>query len=163
MARRVFFSFHYKPDNWRVSQVRNMGMIDGNRAVSDNDWEAVKRGGNKAIQGWIDGQLYGRSCTVVLVGEKTAGRKWIKYEIEESWNAGKGVVWIYIHNLEDCVGNQSKKGRNPFDDILIGRKKLSTVVKLYDSPYKGSSYVYKHIRKNIVGWVEEAIQIRNSY
>ena len=25
MARRVFFSFHYKADNWRASQVRNMG------------------------------------------------------------------------------------------------------------------------------------------
>src|SRR5713226_9302931 len=137
MARRVFFSFHYKPDNWRVSQVRNIGVIEGNRALSDNDWEAVKGGGDKAIKAWIDGQLYGRSCTVVLAGEKTAGRKWIKYEIEESWNAGKGVVGIYIHNLEDSNGNQSQKGRNPFDDITReGGKKLSTIVKVYDPQYK---------------------------
>lgn len=27
MARRTFYSFHYKPDNWRVSQVRNMGVV----------------------------------------------------------------------------------------------------------------------------------------
>jgi MTH538 TIR-like domain (DUF1863) len=140
-----------------------MGVIEGNRDVSDNDWEAVKSGGHKAIKVWIDGQLYGRSCTVVLVGEKTAGRKWVKYEIEESWKAGKGVVGIYIHNLEDCDGNQSQKDGNPFDDFTVGRKKLSTVVKLYDPPYKSSSYVYKHIKKNIAGWVEEAIQIRNSY
>ncbi len=29
-----------------------------------------------------------RSCTVVLVGENTANRKWINHEIVESWNAG---------------------------------------------------------------------------
>lgn len=29
MARRVFTSFHYVPDNWRASQVRNMGKIEG--------------------------------------------------------------------------------------------------------------------------------------
>jgi Thoeris protein ThsB, TIR-like domain len=163
MARRVFFSFHYKPDCWRAAKVRNMGAIEGNVSVSDNDWEAVKKGGNKAIKAWIDGQLHGRSCTVVLVGERTAGRKWIKYEIEESWNAGKGVVGIYVHNLEDSDGNQSQKGRNPFDDFTIGEKKLSSVVKLYDPPYKTSSYVYNHINENIAEWVEKAIQIRNSY
>jgi hypothetical protein len=92
MGRRVFYSFHYKPDNWRASQVRNIGVIEGNKPVSDNDWEKVKKGGDKAIQNWIDDQLKGRSCTIVLIGEKTAGRKWIKYEIEKSWNSGKGVL-----------------------------------------------------------------------
>ncbi len=36
MARKVFFSFHYKPDNGRASQVRNIGAIEGSQAVSDN-------------------------------------------------------------------------------------------------------------------------------
>lgn len=163
MARRVFFSFHYKPDCWRAAQVRNMGVIEGNTPVSDNDWEAVKRGRDKAIEAWIAGQLHGRSCTVVLVGEKTAGRKWIKHEIKESWKTGKGVVGVYIHNLKDSDGYQSQKGRNPFEDISIEGMKLSTVVKLYDPPYKSSSYVYDHIKENIADWVEKAIQIRNSY
>jgi hypothetical protein len=163
MARRVFFSFHYKPDGWRAAKVRNIGAIEGNAPVSDNEWEAVKKGHDKAIKTWIDDQLHGRSCVVVLVGEKTAGRKWIKYEIEASWNAGKGVVGICIHNLEDSNGNQSHKGRNPFDDFTIGEKKLSFIVKLYDPPYKTSSYVYNHIKENIADWVEKAIQIRNSY
>ncbi len=39
MARRAFYSFHYKPDNWRAAQVRNMGVIEGNLVASDNDWE----------------------------------------------------------------------------------------------------------------------------
>ena len=30
MARRVFYSFHYQPDNWRAAMVRNIGSIEGN-------------------------------------------------------------------------------------------------------------------------------------
>ena len=43
MARKAFFSFHYKPDNWRASQVRNIGTVEGNNAVSDNDWSDYER------------------------------------------------------------------------------------------------------------------------
>ena len=39
MARKCFYSFHYQPDNVRASQVRNIGAIEGNQPVSDNDWE----------------------------------------------------------------------------------------------------------------------------
>jgi hypothetical protein len=166
MGRRVFYSFHYKPDNWRASQVRNIGVIEGNKPVSDNDWEKVKKGGDKAIQNWIDDQLKGRSCTIVLIGEKTAGRKWIKYEIEKSWNSGKGVLGIYIHNLKDSDGNQANKGRNPFDDFTMkdnDKKKLSSIVKAYDPPYKTSTNVYDYISENIEEWVEEAIEIRDNY
>ena len=72
MARRVFYSFHYKPDNWRASQVRNMGVIEGNQAVADNDWETVTKGGDAAIKKWIDDQMVGRSCVVVLIGSAAA-------------------------------------------------------------------------------------------
>lgn len=44
MARNVFFSFHYKPDNWRTSQVRNIGVVEGSKALSDNNWETVTKG-----------------------------------------------------------------------------------------------------------------------
>ncbi len=155
MARRVFFSFHYKPDNWRAAQVRNMGVIEGNKPVSDNDWEEVTKGDDKAIQKWIDDQIKGKSCAVVLIGAKTAGRKWIKYEIKKSWDDGKGVLGIYIHNLKDAPvppdtdGKQSSKGNNPFDDFTVTieqeKKKLSSIVKDYDPPFKTSKYVYDHI------------------
>ena len=60
MARRSFFSFYYIPDNSRAGQVRNMGMVDGNKPVTDNDWEIVTTGGNAAIKKWITDQLKGR-------------------------------------------------------------------------------------------------------
>jgi hypothetical protein len=109
--------FQYKPDNWRASQVRNIGAIDGNRPVSDNDWETITKGGDKAIQKWIDGQIDGKSCAVVLIGTNTAGRKWINYEINKAWDEKKGVCGIYIHNLQDKDEKQSSKGSNPFDYV----------------------------------------------
>jgi len=99
--RQVFFSFHFDNDAWRAGQVRNMGMVDGNNPVSSNEWEEIKRKGDDNIKNWIDENLKYRSCTVVLVGSKTASRKWVRYEIQRSWELGKGVVGICIHNLKD--------------------------------------------------------------
>lgn len=165
MARLAFYSFHYVPDNWRASQVRNIGAVDGNKPATDNDWETVKKGGEAAIKRWIDNQLDGRSCTVVLIGSETAGRKWINYEIEKSWNEGKGVLGIHLHNLKDSDGNQSSKGKNPFENFTMknDQSKLSNIVKTYDPPYTDSKKVYDYINTNLSGWIEKAIEIRNNY
>ena len=165
MARRAFYSFHYKPDNWRAGQVRNIGVVEGNQPCSDNDWEAVTKKGDNAIQEWIDGQLSGRSCSIVLIGAATAGRKWIKYEIRKTWEDGKGLVGIYVHNLKDSDGDQSSKGKNPFAAFTVGSDKedMSDIVKVYDPPYSTSTYVYDHIKSNLEDWVEEAISIRDKH
>ncbi|MBK8099830.1 MAG: TIR domain-containing protein [Planctomycetes bacterium] len=158
MAPRLFFSFHYVPDNWRASQVRNIGVIEGNAPVSDNDWEAVTRGGDAAIQRWIDDQMKGKSCAVVLIGAATAGRKWINYEIKKAWELGKGVVGVYIHKLLDRNGQSSVKGNNPFLDNGLGY-----VVQANDPAGYDSRQVYDTISTQIARWVDEAIAIRSRY
>ena len=165
MPRRVFYSFHYDGDAWRTQQVRNIGAIDGSKPASANDWEAVKRGGDAAIERWIKGQLEGRTCTVVLIGAQTAGRKWIEYEITESWNRGLGVVGIHVHRLKDQDGAQSARGDNPFRFLSFqdSRAPLSTAVKAYDPPYAASKDAYDHIASNVSSWIEEAIRIRALY
>lgn len=163
MARKVFYSFHYIPDAWRTSQVRNIGKIEGNKSASDNAWEEVKKGGDKAIQKWIDDQLNGRSCTIILIGAKTAGRKWINYEIEKSWNDRKGILGIYIHNLKNEESEQSIKGSNPLDGYKIGNVSMSSIVKAYDPPSSDSKEVYAYISDHIEDWIEKAIEIRNEY
>ena len=165
MARRVFYSFHYKPDCSRAARIRNMGVVEGNKPASDNDWETITSGGEKAVQKWIDEQLEGKSCAVVLIGEKTAGRKWINYEIGKAWNSKKGVVGIYIHRLKDLDGNQSQKGDNPFEAFTMKRddKKLSSIVKAYNPPYTDSKEVYAYINENLADWIEEAVTIRDEY
>lgn len=73
-----------------------------------------------------------RSCVVVLVGEETANRKWVQYEIKKAWEDGKRVVGIYIHNLKDPRYGTSRMGTNPFDSFTIGNQKLSNIVKCYN-------------------------------
>lgn len=162
MARKVFYSFHYNPDNWRAAQVRSAGVVEGNKPVSDNEWESITSSGDLAIESWINGQLYAKSCTIVLIGRATAGRKWINYEIKTAWNDNKGVLGIYIHNLKNSKGQQSAKGSNPFDHLTFGSdgKKLSTVVKAYDPPYTDSKMAYEYITDYLADWVEAAIDIR---
>lgn len=162
MARKVFYSFHYLPDSWRVSQVRNIGAIEDNKPAKDNDWETVTKGGDKAIENWIDEQMKGRSCVVVLIGAGTANRKWIKHEIKKAWDAGKGLVGVHIHGLKNSEGKTSAKGANPFDGFTLssGTTKLSSLVKAYDPPGSDSAAVYKHIKDNLEKWIEEAITIR---
>lgn len=165
MARKAFFSFHFANDHWRAGQVRNAGVVEGNAPVTDNKWEEIKGGGDPAIQAWIDGQLAGRSCVVVLIGSSTAGRKWIKYEIEKGWNDGKGVVGVYVHGLKNSQGQISTMGQNPFDHFTMKRDnaRLSTIVKAYNPTGLTSTAVYDTIKSNLGTWVEEAISIRNNY
>ncbi|WP_318437731.1 TIR domain-containing protein [Photobacterium leiognathi] len=162
MARKCFFSFQYKPDNWRVSQVRNIGAIEGNQPAKDNDWETVVGGGDKQIEKWISDQMKGRTCTVILAGSNTANRKWINHEIIESWNKGMGVLVVHIHNLKNSSGQQSSKGANPLYYITHGPtgKRLSTIAQSYDPPYSTSTNVYDYIANNIDDWIEKAIKIR---
>jgi antiphage defense system Thoeris ThsB-like protein len=162
MARRCFYSFHYKPDNWRVSQVRNIGVIEGNRPAPDNDWETITKSGNAAIEKWIADQMKGRSCSVVLVGSNTADRKWINHEIIKSWDEGMGVVGIHIHGLLNKDGNIANKGDNPFDYIGYGntKKKLSSIVKCYNPTGSNSKERYDWISKHLSNAVEEAVRIR---
>jgi len=163
MKRKVFFSFHYKADHWRAAQIRNAGVVEGNVPVSDNDWEEITRGGEDAIKRWINEQMKGRSCVVVLIGSRTAGRKWINYEIKKGWVDGKGLLGIYIHNLKDQNGEQTSKGNNPFARFTLNERPLSQIVKSYDPPFSDSRDVYEYIKENIADWVEEAIEIRGKY
>ena len=134
-----------------------MGLVEGNTPVSDNDWETVTQDGDSEIRKWIDDQMSGRSCVIVLIGSRTSGRKWIKYEIEKAWNDGKGLLGIHIHNLKDQNENQASEGSNPFYSVIVNGKRLSSMVSVYDPPYKLSANVYDYIAKHIADWVEDAI------
>lgn len=163
MARKVFFSFHYKPDNWRVATVRNIGVIEGNKPATDNGWESITSNGDSAIKRWIAEQMHGRSCTVLLVGSGTANRKWINHEIVKTWEDGKGILGINIHNIKNSNGLQSAKGTNPFKRFEVGGKSMDKIVKVYDPPYSLSKNVYDYIRDNIETWIDTAIDIRKRH
>lgn len=157
--RQIFYSFHYSNDVMRVAQLRNIGALEDNKPVSENEWEEVKKKSDAGIEKWIDDNMNYRSCVVVMVGEETANRKWVKHEIKKAWTEKKGVLGIYIHNINCPRKGKSKQGLNPFDNFTIGGKKMSQIVKCYNP---SSTDAYNDIKRNIENWIEEAITIRNN-
>jgi hypothetical protein len=116
MARRVFFSFHYQRDVWRVTQVRSIPNVVGCSAAGFQDaslWEEAKSKSDAAIKKLIDDGLKNTSVTVVFIGAKTASRKFINYEIEKSIERGNGIVGIQIHHLKDHNGETDGVGKTP--------------------------------------------------
>jgi hypothetical protein len=116
MARRVFFSFHYQRDLWRVNVVRNSAVVEGVAAAGFSDaslWEEAKKKGDAAIKSLIDRALDGTGATVVLIGAQIANRKYVTYEIEQSIARGKGLLGVRIHNIRDSSGNTDYPGAVP--------------------------------------------------
>lgn len=165
MARRVFYSFDYERDAVRVQQVKNMGVLAGQPILTSNRWEEVTGGTKRGIKKYIDEQMEGKSCVVVLIGKRTAGREWVQYEIEKAWSESRGLVGVFIHNLADMNKLKSAKGTNPFRNFRVGRRKIgmNLVVPVYDPPGSSSSTVYRWIERNLPSMVEEGIKVRNDF
>jgi hypothetical protein len=116
MARKVFFSFHYQRDLWRVNVVRNSGTIDGISAAGFHDeslWEETKKKGDEAVKKLINKGLEGTSVTVVLIGSQTATRKYVSCEIERSIARGNGILGVRINNIKDKDGRLDPPGLIP--------------------------------------------------
>ena len=147
MARRVFFSFHYERDVWRAGQVRNSWVTKPDREAAGfwdaAAWEEVKKKGEEAIRRWINKQLEGTSVTVVLIGAETSERKYVQYEINQSWDRDNGLIGIYIHNLKDQNEKTDVSGENPF--VKLGYKGIKVYDWINDNGYK-----------NLGDWVESA-------
>jgi hypothetical protein len=141
MARKVFFSFHYQHDLWRVNVVRNSGLIDGFSAAGFYDaslWEDAKRSGVDAVKRLINNGLQGTSVTAVLIGAETARRRYVTYEIERSIALGNGLLGIRINNIKDKDGRIDPPGLIP------------------EALAKAGAPVYTYEYGKLGGWIEKA-------
>ncbi len=120
---KVFFSFYYRPDHYRASQVVSSWLANNHQHeaagfVETAAFEEVEREGIKAVKRWIDEQLEGTSVTVILIGADSNTKPYIKYALQKSWEQGNGMVGIYIHQLKDQNGHTAIKGNNTFGPIF---------------------------------------------
>lgn len=156
MAREpVFYSFHYDNDVFRVQQVRNMGIVEGDEPVSKNDWEQIKRRGDASVESWIDENMKYKRCVIVLIGSETADRPWVKYEIKQAWESKKGLFGIYIHNLRCPRSGTCAKGPNPFSKWAVGNRSMADLVTCHDP---ATWDAYRDISMRMSAWVSQAIE-----
>lgn len=157
MAKSVFYSFHYAQDSWRVQQVINMGALEGQPLLKAQEWETVKRNGDAAVQQWIHQQMAYKKAVVVLIGSKTASRRWVKHEIVEAWNRKIPLVGVRIHGLADSFGKIGVRGPDPFASIALpSGKSVGDYVPVFDPAGWNSKEVHANIAANIANWVDRA-------
>lgn len=157
MARKAFFSFHYKNDVWRANIVRNSWVTKDDKEaagfIDAADFEKVQKDGDVAVKKWIKNQLYGTSVTVVLIGSETNSRDYVKFELQQSYEKGNGMLGIYIHQLKDVNGNTSTKGSNQFGEI--GRNSNGEAV-YFSVDYPCYDWVGDDGYNNMGKWIEAA-------
>lgn len=118
MAHRTFFSFYYDDDIWRASNVRKSGALNQDEIefIDASLWEEAETEGDAEVRKLIDEALEKSTVTCVLIGENTASRRWVKYEINESIRLGKGLFGVHIYRIKDQNGEESKQGNNPLPE-----------------------------------------------
>lgn len=113
MAKTVFYSFHYERDVSRVELVRNVNALEGQPLLTSQEWEQVRKKGTDAVQRWIDAEMAYKKAVIVLIGQETADRPWVRYEIAKAWAIRKPLLGIRIHGLSS-FGTTDQAGRDFF-------------------------------------------------
>lgn len=157
---QVFYCFHFDNDVFRVQQIRNIGIIEGNEPVSKNDWETTQRTSG-GIEKWIDDNMRNKSYVVVLIGSETFQRPWVRYEIAKGWDDGKGLIGVYIHNLRDPrtanappYYGKCTQGQNPFAQVRL--QNGATLAQYVPCFNPNPSDAYSDIAQNLINWIAHA-------
>jgi hypothetical protein len=106
-VRRVYFSLNYEYDLRRVQKIRLPASIIAGSAggLSGPDgWHAITRRGGMAVQGLIDDALSNTVATVVCIGSRSIGSKYLDYELERSLDRGNALLGLRIGGIPDDNG-----------------------------------------------------------
>ena len=146
MARRVFYSFHYARDVGRANVVKNSWVTkkDCEEAgfFDSSAFETAKRTSPDALKRFLNAQLEGSSVTCVLIGNQTAYREWVRYEIIRSFVCGKGLVGVYINAIPNFSRQVDVAGPDPFR--FVGFEIHGNLLKFKE--WNGSAWQwYSHI------------------
>lgn len=155
-TKTVFYSFHYERDVSRVQLVRNINALEGQPLLNAQEWEEVLGRGQQAVVDWIDNEMRYKRAVVVLIGQETASRPWVVYEIEKAWQEKKPLVGVRVHGLSS-FGSIDRPGANPFD-------KASGVygIPVFDptrTDWSGNidtKATYANLANNLESWVAQA-------
>lgn len=125
MARRTFFSFHYKPDVWRAWNVRNSWVVPNTNEdegfFDSSVFEASKKDSDESLKRFLREGLKNTSVTCVLSGKDTWRRRWVRYEIARSIIKGNGLLTVDIGGVRDKDQMTSEKGPDPLSAMGLYR------------------------------------------
>lgn len=134
--RYTFFSFCYDDVcSFRANVVRNsyITKYGNDKFIDGSIWEDAKTKSPTKIKELIDNSgIKNTSVTAVLIGNHSANRRWINYEIIKSFEQGNGIIGIYINRIKDKTGHITYKGLNPLDRLALHISDDGRKVKFYE-------------------------------
>lgn len=154
MAKSVFYSFHYARDVHRVQLVRNLNSIDGAPSLNGQEWESVRRQTQSTVQQWIDSQLNYKKAVIVLIGQETSTRPWVKYEIERAWAMKKPMLGIRIHGLASMDAGADRSGGDPFAAAGLANIPIFDPTKLGWGGTIDTKATYAELKLRLPMWAE---------
>lgn len=145
MAKRVFFSFHYKDvREFRANVVRNHWMTKPDREICGyydaSIWESAQKQGDVALKRLINAGLEQTSNTCVLIGSETYLRPWVRYELLKSYKRGNHIFAVHINSIKSKEGTTAALGPNPLEFVGVTFSESGLTATLWE-------------RKNS-GWIE---------
>ena len=120
MARRAFFSFHYQADVQRAMVVRNSWVTQERTSAGFFDssvFEASQKESDDALKRFLREGLQNTSVTVVLAGKQTFERRWVRYELVQSFRRGSGILCAQIDQIKNLAQETTPRGENPLNSL----------------------------------------------
>jgi len=142
MAKRVFFSFHYKDvADFRANVVRNHWVAKSDREQAGyfdaSVWESARRQGESGLKRLINGALEGTSNTCVLIGSDTATRPWVRYELLKSFRRGNHIFAVHINGIRGRDQLTKPLGRNPLECVGVTFSSAGKTATLWEQESSG--------------------------
>ena len=159
MAKRVFFSFHYRDViDFRANVVRKHWVVKGDREEAGyfdaSIWEEARKTNDLGLTRLINGALENTSVTCVLIGSETYGRPWVRYEIVKSVRRGNRVFGVHVNSIRGKDQLTKVAGPNPFDYIALKYSQDGAKVEVFEALNgkwvgyeKSPSYSLKNLTK----------------
>lgn len=143
MARKTFFSFHYKPDVQRAQVVRKSQFFKDHGEAGFYDASAFEKTKNEdpaELKRFLREEMQGTSVICVLIGAETASRRWVRFEVLQALCDGRGLTGIRVHSIAGFDGKTTMAGENPFD--LLGVYRKDDVVQVIERKSVNDKWAY---------------------
>lgn len=107
VKHKVFISYHHGGDQAYYNAFSRT-FHDTHEAIHDNSLERVidSEDTDYVMRRIRDNHITGTSCTIVLIGEKTHGRKYVDWEIKATLDKKHGLIGVYLPSAPRNAANQ---------------------------------------------------------
>lgn len=121
VRRRVFLSYHHGGDQWYYDAFSRT-FHNEYELISDTSLERRIDSDNVdyVLRRIRENYITGSSCTIVLVGAATWGRKYVDWEIEATLEKGHGLIGVRLPTLYPLANGRYSVPDRLFDNVDSG-------------------------------------------